>query len=151
MSRQTYSGKIYTLLMIRRSKLNEWSDNESEVAEAFAPKKNNWAKAVIIRHAFTPAELDEEPEAYLEIKEEMREAAEEYGTVTNCTLFDKEPEGVVTVRFKEFEPAEKFMNDYQGRGYSGRKLKLELAEDKPRFKKSARGEEEHESGDEAEG
>lgn len=142
---------MHIKLIIRCSKLNEWSDNESEVAEAFAPKKNKWAKVVIIRHAFTPAELDEEPEAYLEIKEEMREAAEEYGTVTNCTLFDKEPEGIVTVRFKEFEPAEKFMNDYQGRGYSGRKLKLELAEDKPRFKKSTRGEDEHESGDEAEG
>ncbi|KAH7559470.1 hypothetical protein BM1_04407 [Bipolaris maydis] len=122
-------------------KLNEWSDNEEEVAEAFAPKKNKWAKVVIIKHAFTPAELDEEPEAYLEIKEEMREAAEEYGEVTNCTLYDKEPEGIVTVRFREFEPAEKFMADYQGRGYQRRKLALSLAEDKPRFKKSARGDE----------
>ncbi|EUC29347.1 hypothetical protein COCCADRAFT_8441 [Bipolaris zeicola 26-R-13] len=122
-------------------KLNEWSDNEEEVAEAFAPKKNKWAKVVIIKHAFTPAELDEEPEAYLEIKEEMREAAEEYGEVTNCTLYDKEPEGIVTVRFREFEPAEKFMADYQGRGYQRRKLALSLAEDKPRFKKSTRGDE----------
>ncbi|KNG51319.1 splicing factor u2af-associated protein 2 [Stemphylium lycopersici] len=122
-------------------KLNEWSDNEEEVAEAFAPKKNKWAKVVIIKHAFTLAELDEEPEAYLEIKEEMREAAEEYGEVTNCTLYDKEPEGILTVRFREFEPAEKFLADYQGRGYQKRKLALSLAEDKPRFKKSAKGEE----------
>ena len=71
----------------------------------------------------------------------MREAAEEYGEVTNCTLYDKEPEGIVTVRFREFEPAEKFMADYQGRGYQKRKLALSLAEDKPRFKKSTRGDE----------
>lgn len=132
-----------------RSKLNEWSDNEEEVAEAFAPKKNKWAKVVIIKHAFTPAELDAEPEAYLEIKEEMREAAEEYGQVTNCTLYDKEPDGIVTVRFREFEPAEKFLANYQGRGYQRRKLALSLAEDKPRFKKSARGED-VDSEDEAE-
>ena len=71
----------------------------------------------------------------------MREAAEEYGEVTNCTLYDKEPEGILTVRFREFEPAEKFLADYQGRGYQKRKLALSLAEDKPRFKKSAKGEE----------
>ncbi|KAJ4343124.1 hypothetical protein N0V95_006739 [Ascochyta clinopodiicola] len=122
-------------------KLAEWSDNEEEVAETFAPKKNKWAKVCILRYAFTLAELDEDDAAILEIKEDMRDEAETFGDVTNVTLFDKEQDGIITVRFKEFESAEKFRDAIHGRHFGGRKLEVTLAEDKPRFKKSARGEE----------
>jgi len=51
-----------------------------------------------------------------------------------------EPEGIVTVRFKEFEDAEKFVAwKFGGNRYDGRDQVLMLAEDKPRFKKSGRG------------
>ncbi|KAF9696027.1 hypothetical protein EKO04_005966 [Ascochyta lentis] len=122
-------------------KLAEWSDNEEEVAETFAPKKNKWAKVCILRYAFTLAELEEDDAAILEIKEDMREEAETFGEVTNVTLFDKEQDGIMTVRFKEFEGAEKFKDAIHGRHFGGRKLEVILAEDKPRFKKSAKGEE----------
>ncbi|KAF3042244.1 hypothetical protein E8E11_000410 [Didymella keratinophila] len=122
-------------------KLAEWSDNEEEVAETFAPKKNKWAKVCILRYAFTLAELDEDDAAILEIKEDMREEAETFGEVTNVTLYDKEEDGIMTVRFKEFDSAEKFKEANHGRHFGGRKLEVILAEDKPRFKKSARGEE----------
>ena len=122
-------------------KLAEWSDNEEEVAQTFASKKNKWAKIVIIKRAFTLEELEEDVGAYIEIKDDMRDVGEKYGDVTNCTLYDKEAEGIVTVRFREFEAAEAFVKGYQGKSYDGRKLELSLAEDKPRFKKSARDEE----------
>jgi HIV Tat-specific factor 1 len=118
--------------------LNEWSDNEDYVAETLAPKKNKWAKVVIIKNIFDLDQLEEDAKAYLEIKEDMREAAEQYGDITNCTLYDKEPEGIVTVRFREFEPAENFVAAFQGRRYNHRNLQLSLAEDKPKFKKSGR-------------
>ncbi|CAE7010668.1 hypothetical protein CFE70_001932 [Pyrenophora teres f. teres 0-1] len=122
-------------------KLNEWSDNEEEVAAAFAPKKNKWAKVAIVKHVFTLKELEEDDEAILDIKEDFREAGEKYGEVTNCTLYDKEPEGIMTVRFREFESAENFMKDYQGKSYARRRLQISLAEDKPKFKKSSKVEE----------
>ncbi|KAF2034934.1 hypothetical protein EK21DRAFT_55400 [Setomelanomma holmii] len=122
-------------------KLAEWSDNEEEVAEVFAPKKNKWAKVCIMKYAFTIQELEEDPEAYLEIKEDIREVAEEFGDVTNVTLFDKEADGTITVRFREFESAENFRDRNNGRHFAGRKLQVTIAEDKPKFKKSARGEE----------
>lgn len=124
-----------------RSKLAEWSDNEEEVAETFAPKKNKWAKVCVLRYAFTLAELDEDPAALLEIKEDMRDEAETFGEVTNVTLYDKEEDGIIAVRFKEFDSAEKFRDANNGRHFGGRKLEVTLAEDKPKFKKSARGEE----------
>jgi HIV Tat-specific factor 1 len=111
------------------------------VAETFAPKKNKWAKVCIIKHAFTLDELDEDDAAILEIKEDMRDEAETFGPVTNVTLYDKEPEGILTVRFREFDDAEKFRAAIHGRHFAKRVLEVTLAEDKPRFRKSARGEE----------
>ena len=71
----------------------------------------------------------------------MRSVAEEFGHVTNCTLYDEEEDGIVTVRFREFEAAEEFVKKNQGRMFARRKLVLALAESKPRFKKSGREEE----------
>ncbi|KAH7388709.1 hypothetical protein BKA66DRAFT_56725 [Pyrenochaeta sp. MPI-SDFR-AT-0127] len=122
-------------------KLAEWSDNEEEVAETFAPKKNKWAKVVIMKYVFTLDELEEDDAAYLDIKEEVREEAEKHGSVTNVTLFDKEKDGIMTVRFREFEAAESFRAASDGRNFARRKLEVTLAEDKPKFRKSAREEE----------
>ncbi|KAF1915038.1 hypothetical protein BDU57DRAFT_260653 [Ampelomyces quisqualis] len=126
-------------------KLAEWSDNEDEVKEAYAPKKNKWAKICIVKNAFTLKELDEDAAAYLEIKEDMREQGEKYGDVTNVTLYDKEPEGIVSVRFKEFEAAEQFRDVCHGKSFAYRRLEVTIAENKPRFRKSRRGEEEDSS------
>ncbi|KAF2833323.1 U2 snRNP-associated protein Uap2 [Ophiobolus disseminans] len=122
-------------------KLAEWSDNEEEVKEAFAPKKNKWAKVCIVKHAFTLEELDEDVEAYLEIKEDMRDEAEKFGDVTNVTLFDREKDGICTIRFREFESAEQFAKANNGRSFAKRKLEVTIAEDRQKFKKAPRAEE----------
>jgi HIV Tat-specific factor 1 len=130
------------------SKLAEWSDNEEEVAEAFAPRKNKWAKVCIVKHAFTLDDLEEDPAAYLDIKDDMREEAEKFGDVTNVTLFDKEPEGILTIRFKDFDAAEKCRDAWNGRSFAFQRLEVTLAEDRPKFKKSNRAEEENSSDEE---
>jgi HIV Tat-specific factor 1 len=114
------------------SKLAEWSDNEEEVKEVFAPKKNKWAKVCVVKHAFTLDELEEDPEAYFDIKD---------GEFTTITLFDMEADGVVTIRFRDFESAEKFRAAVNGKGYAHRKLQVTIPEDRVRFKKSSRAQE----------
>lgn len=108
--------------------------------KTFAPKKNKWAKFVIIKQAFTLDQInDEEDEgAILEIKDDMRSAAEQFGEVTKVVLYDKEPEGILTVRFKEFADAESFVNAFNGKGYNSAKLQLRVADDRPRFQKSTK-------------
>ena len=41
----------------------------------------------------------DDPAAILDIKEDIREECSKLGEVTNVILYDKEPEGVVSVRF----------------------------------------------------
>jgi HIV Tat-specific factor 1 len=102
----------------------------------------------IIKHAFTLDELEEDDAAYLDIKEDIRDEAGKYGDVTKVVLFDKEVDGIITVRFKEFESAEKFREACNGRGFAFRKLEVKIAEDRPKFKKSNRVEEKESSDDE---
>jgi len=78
----------------------------------------------------------------------MREEAEEHGEVTNVTLFDKEDDGVLTIRFKEFEAAEKFQKACNGRKFARRTLEVTIADDRPKFKKSAKAEEQDSSDEE---
>lgn len=54
---------------------------------------------------FTLAELDEEPSLLLDLKDDVREECESFGKVTNVVLWDKEPEGIMTVKFTTHEAA----------------------------------------------
>lgn len=50
-------------------------------------------------------QTQEDPAAILDIKEDIREECSKLGEVTNVVLFDKEPEGVASVRFGNAEAA----------------------------------------------
>lgn len=47
----------------------------------------------------------EDPAAILDIKEDIRDECSKLGEITNVVLYDKEPDGVVTVRFSDPEAA----------------------------------------------
>lgn len=66
---------------------------------------SRWDKVVILKHMFTLQELEEDPAAILEIKEDIRDECSKLGEVTNVVLYDKEPDGVASVRFSNAESA----------------------------------------------
>ena len=66
------------------------------------------------------------------------EEAEKFGEVTKVVLYDKEPEGIVSVRFKTVEEAEAYKNKTHGRVFNSQKLEAWLADERPKFKKSNR-------------
>lgn len=97
------------------SRLSEWSDEEYEI-----PQKED--KTVILRHVFTLDELEEDVTAALEIKQDIREGCEDIGTVTSVMLYDLEPEGIVSVRFKNSADAQACVTKMSGRFFGGRRL-----------------------------
>ncbi|KAF2019010.1 hypothetical protein BU24DRAFT_110479 [Aaosphaeria arxii CBS 175.79] len=118
-------------------KLAEWSDDDEEaLKETYAPRSNKWANCVILNHMFTLAELEEDEDAITEIRDEVREEAEDYGVVTKVVLYDKEHEGIMCVRFKERKDAETYAKICNGREFNNRRVSAWQAEDRPRFKKS---------------
>jgi HIV Tat-specific factor 1 len=126
------------------AKLADWDDDEptpAAAALAGAPvlKGGKWDKVVILRHMFTLAELEEDPAALLDIKEDVREECAKLGTVTNVVLFDQEEEGIVSIRFQTIEAADACVRMMHGRAFDGRTVEAFFATGKEKFKKSKQG------------
>ncbi|KAF4984178.1 hypothetical protein FZEAL_576 [Fusarium zealandicum] len=125
------------------AKLADWDDDLPYSGQPEAATK--WDKLVILRHMFTLAELEEDPAALLEIKEDIREECAKLGTVTNVVLFDQEPEGIVSIKFKDAESALACINLMHGRSFDGRTVEAFLATGKEKFNKSKEEQNEEDS------
>lgn len=114
------------------AKLADWDDDDPQQEETRV------SKVVILKHMFTLQELEEDPAALLEIKEDIREECEKLGEVTNVVLYDLEPQGVVLVKFKRPESADACVDLMQGRSFAGRVVEARLSFGKERFKESSK-------------
>jgi len=116
------------------AKLADWDDDDPYQEQAQTASK--WDKMVVLRHMFTLQELEEDPSALLEIKEDIREECSKLGQVTNVVLYDLEPQGIVRVKFSDTEAAEACIRLMQGRRFGGRTVEASLATAGEKFKKS---------------
>jgi len=89
--------------------LADWDDDDpSKIADT----TSKYDKVVILRHMFTLKQLEEDPTAILDLKEDIREECEKLGDVTNVVLYDKEEDGIVSVRFANAESAKACVGVY---------------------------------------
>jgi HIV Tat-specific factor 1 len=115
------------------ARLADWSDDESS---SIVETSSKWDKVVILKHMFTLEELEEDPAAILDIKEDIREECSKLGEVTNVLLFDLETEGVASVRFANAEAARACIDLMDGRSFAGQKVEAYISDGKEQFKKS---------------
>lgn len=121
------------MLICHTSRLTDWDDDDPQ---AMPDTSSRWDKVVVLKQMFTLKELAEDPAALLDIKEEVREECEKYGKVTNVVLYDKEEDGVVTVRFGNAMAAEACIKVFNGRWFDERQVEAYIADGKEKFKKS---------------
>lgn len=90
--------------------MNDWNsetEDEDEGATvgsligAAAGSGDADVRQVCLRRMFTLVELEEDPTLLLDLKEDVREECETLGKVTNVTLWDREPDGIMTIRFAD--------------------------------------------------
>ncbi|KAG0002950.1 hypothetical protein BGZ80_003503 [Entomortierella chlamydospora] len=108
-------------------KLDWFEDDENLV------KAEKWNKVCILKHMFTIQELEADPTLLLDLKEDIREECEKVGEVTNVIIYDRHPEGVVSVRFKEKESAELCVRLMSGRFFAGQKVEAEIYDGHTRY------------------
>lgn len=119
------------------NKINDWdSDSDSERRSAAGPGPS--ARTVVLKKMFTLAELDADPTLLLDLKQDVREECETLGDVTNVVLWDKEPEGLISVRFREPHVARACEQRMHGRYFAGRQITAMRVDGKPKFRRSAR-------------
>jgi HIV Tat-specific factor 1 len=121
------------------ARLADWDDDEPS---AITETSSRWDKVVILKHMFTLAELEEDPAAILDIKEDIREECAKLGEVTNVVLFDGEEEGVASVRFSNAEAARACVDLMDGRSFAGQVVRAYVSDGKESFKKSKKKQDE---------
>ncbi|PCH43874.1 hypothetical protein WOLCODRAFT_138648 [Wolfiporia cocos MD-104 SS10] len=124
-----------------QKKLGEWDDEDgfgpSITEEDKAPVTNKNSRVVVLKHMFTLQELEEDASLLLDLKEDVREECSTLGEVTNVVLYDKEPEGVMTVKFRDPLSAQACIIKMNGRFFAGRRIEASLYAGKQRFERSA--------------
>jgi len=119
------------------AKLADWDDDDEDpYAAAAAQELHKKEKVVILKHMFTLQELDEDPKALLEIKEDVREECEKLGAVTNVVLYDLEPEGIISVKFTSPEEAAQCVKVMNGRSFAGQVVEAYVSAGREKFRES---------------
>lgn len=132
------------------AKLADWSDDEDAAAESGMARKNaaKFEKIVVLRHMFTLEELAEDEDAFGEIRQDVLDECEKLGPVTKVTLYDLEPDGIVTVKFRTPLAARACVERMQGRSFAGRTIEASIATGPLRFRKTPDKKKDDESGSE---
>ncbi|KAG7517084.1 HIV Tat-specific factor 1 [Solea senegalensis] len=82
-------------------------------------------KVVIIRNMFHPSDFEEDPLVLNEYREDLRTECEKFGEVKKVILFDRHPDGVASVAFKDPDQADACISSFNGRWFGGRQLTAE--------------------------
>ncbi|KIK03472.1 hypothetical protein K443DRAFT_653246 [Laccaria amethystina LaAM-08-1] len=137
-----------------QKKLAEWGDDDG-----FGPMPdpeddmsviNKNSRVVVLKHMFTLQELREDSALLLDLKEDVREECASLGDVTNVVLYDKEEDGIMTVKFRDSISAQACVLKMNGRFFAGRRIEADLYSGKQRFKRSGAGDDLGGEGEDAE-
>ncbi|KZT72172.1 hypothetical protein DAEQUDRAFT_664760 [Daedalea quercina L-15889] len=122
-----------------QKKLGEWDDEDgfgpSITEEDKAPLVNK-SRVVVLKHMFTLQELEEDTSLLLDLKDDVRDECSSLGEVTNVVLYDREPEGVMTIKFRDPLSAQACVIKMNGRFFAGRRIEASLYAGKQRFKRT---------------
>ncbi|KAK9484019.1 hypothetical protein V1527DRAFT_471226 [Lipomyces starkeyi] len=137
MQQRTAREKREILKSVQRlnNKLTDWDDDD---AEQLSTTNKRWNKIVILKHVFSLQELEEDLTAALDIKEDIRDGCEEIGPVTNVVLYDLEPDGVMSIKFRNEDDALDCVSKMDGRYFSGRQLEASIYDGRVRYRKSGK-------------
>jgi len=80
-------------------------------------------RIIVLKHMFTLDELKHNEDALLQkLEHEIRQECEQWGTVEKITVFSKNAEGVVIVKFTQPTAASTAVTEFNGRQHNGRRL-----------------------------
>ncbi|TBU49460.1 hypothetical protein BD309DRAFT_909676 [Dichomitus squalens] len=126
-----------------QKKLGEWDDEDgfgpAITEEDKMNAMNKHGRVVVLKHMFTLKELQEDKSLLLDLKEDVREECSTLGEVTNVVLYDEEPDGIMTVKFKDPLSAQACMIKMNGRFFAGRRIEATLYAGRQRFRRSGYG------------
>jgi len=101
-------------------------------------------KVVVIKNMFDVEDLDADPGLILDFSNRIRTQGAKFGTVTKVCLYDKHPEGICQVFFKEPSEADMAVQMLHGRLFGKKIMSVETWDGKSKYKMQESKEEESE-------
>lgn len=87
---------------------------------------------------FSLSELSSDPSALSEITADIREEMEKLGEIVNLTVYDREKDGVVSIKFEDEAAAQACVKLNDGRMFAGEKIEAYIYDGTERFRKAKR-------------
>lgn len=91
-------------------------------------------RTVVMKNMFDPKEFEQDATLILDYQKDVREECSKCGEVKKVVVYDRHPEGVVSVTFAEPEMADECINLMNGRWFAARQLTAETWDGKTRYK-----------------
>ncbi|XP_012288362.1 HIV Tat-specific factor 1 homolog [Orussus abietinus] len=91
-------------------------------------------RVVIIKNLFSPEDFDKEVALLLEYQQDIRSECQKCGDVRKVVIYDRHPEGVAQVTFREPSEAQTCIQLLNGRWFSQRKISAEIWDGKTKYK-----------------
>eukprot|EP00040_Diaphanoeca_grandis_P039141 m.258233 g.258233 ORF g.258233 m.258233 type:complete len:395 (+) comp36303_c0_seq1:184-1368(+) len=93
-----------------------WHENEE------GKVKKKAAGVVVIKHMFDPKEFDEDPMYLNEIRDDLQSECGKFGTIKKIMIFDRHPEGVVSIKFEDVASVDVCIKAMNGRWFAKKQL-----------------------------
>ncbi|XP_003491906.1 HIV Tat-specific factor 1 homolog [Bombus impatiens] len=91
-------------------------------------------RVVVIKNLFSPEDFDQEVSLLLEYQQDIRSECLKCGDVRKVVIYDRHPEGVAQVTFREPAEAQACIQLLNGRWFSQRKISAEIWDGKTKYK-----------------
>lgn len=91
-------------------------------------------RVVILKNLFTPEDFDRDVQLLLEYQQDIRSECLKCGDVRKVIIYDRHPEGVAQVTFREPAEAQACIQLLNGRWFSQRKISAEIWDGKTKYK-----------------
>ncbi|XP_051539402.1 HIV Tat-specific factor 1 homolog [Myxocyprinus asiaticus] len=119
-SKKKKKSKEYRKKLQQQQKQLDW--RPEKVREV----RKRHQKVVIIQNMFHPSDFEEDPLVLNEYRDDLRTECEKFGQVKKVIIFDRHPDGVASLAFKEPEEADMCQAALNGRWFGGRQLSAQL-------------------------
>eukprot|EP01132_Coremiostelium_polycephalum_P000827 gene827-1034_t len=109
-----------------KQKVDKRKEMKDEANYGWGENEN---RSVVIKNLFNPRDSWTDPNYFNELQEDLEDKTNgcgKCGEISSITIFERNPEGVVSVKFKDYESAQKCVALMNGRFFSGRQLEADF-------------------------
>ncbi|XP_062915775.1 HIV Tat-specific factor 1 [Mobula hypostoma] len=119
-SKKKKKSRDYKKKLLLQKKQLDWRPEKKS-----GESRLRYERVVILKHMFHPKDFEVDPMILNEIRDDLRLECEKFGQVKKVLLFDRHPDGVASVAFKEPEQADECKLVLNGRWFGGRQITAE--------------------------